>query len=254
MTLTKRTCAVMFGLCFSTFLTACGEKNVKTDTPKDSDTQAEIPGWLEDFYNGSYEFIQSRFRYDTGTAVSIMSGKKTSSPYVQYVKVLQPQDSLWSEAYYYGEEEEIEALVKTASGYVTQKQKRGYPYGYGEKLIFSAPKKESLGELECDVYETEYTVDLAEQAHEDTGQEVINEPLSAVIPQKYYVDPKQEELIRIDTDLRDLTEKSEAFMFMQENDISAEEALKKADGDPVHEIFDIIDYDDNMSIEIPEQG
>lgn len=250
----KKKYAVMIGMGVSVFLTACGGKSAETDTQKVSDTQAEIPGWLEDFYNGSYEFRQSSCRYDTGTATSVMSGRKTSSPYVQYVKVLQPKDSLWSEAYYYGEGEEIEALVKTASGYVTQKQKRGYPYGYGENLIFSAPNKESLGDIECDVYETEYTVDLAEQANEDTGQEVISEPLPAVIPQKYYVDPKREELIRIDTDLTDFTEKSEALTFMMGNDISAEEALKKADGDPVHEIFEIMEYDDNMSIEIPEQG
>lgn len=242
----------MIGLGVSVLLTACGDKNVKNNAPETLDIQGGIPGWLDDFYNGNYEYTQSRIDLETKETVSVMSGKITSSPYVQYVKVLEPQDSLWSEAYYYGNGEDIEALIKTDSGYVTQQQKRGYPYGYGEELIFSDPKKETLDNIECDVYETEYTVDLAEAVKEDAGKEGDGESLTAVVSQKYYVDPKNEKLIRVVTELTDLTAKTEASTFMAANGVSSEEAMEQISGEQIHEILEITAYDDDLSIEIPD--
>ena len=181
-----------------------------------------------------------------------MSGKRISSPYTEYVKVVEPGDSVWSEAYFHGDGDEIEAILNTEDGYVTQQTKRGYPYGYGEELEFTEPEKEQLGDVECDVYETEYTVDLAEQMNEDAGEEVISEPLMAVVTQKYYVDPEKDELIRVVTDLSDQTAKTEASVFMMSQGLSAEEALEKTSGDQLQELIEITAYDDDLSIEIPD--
>ena len=106
--------------------------------------------------------------------------------------------------------------------------------------------------MECDVYETEYTVDLAEQMNEDAGEEVISEPLTAVVTQKYYVDPGKDELIRVVTDLSDQTAKTEASVFMMSQGLSAEEALEKTSGDQLQELIEITAYDDDLSIEIPD--
>ena len=238
------------------FLTACGSQAPETNSPDDSsegaDVQAELPAWLDKFYNGSYEYLNSTIDPETGTAVTVMSGKRISSPYTEYVKVVEPGDSVWSEAYFHGDGDEIEAILNTEDGYVTQQTKRGYPYGYGEELEFSEPEKEQLGDVECDVYETEYTVDLAEQMNEDAGEEVISEPLTAVVTQKYYVDPGKDELIRVVTDLSDQTAKTEASVFMMSQGLSAEEALEKTSGDQLQELIEITAYDDDLSIEIPD--
>ena len=238
------------------FLTACGSQTPETNSPDDpsegADVQAELPAWLDRFYNGSYEYLNSTIDPETGTAVTVMSGKRISSPYTEYVKVVEPGDSVWSEAYFHGDGDEIEAILNTEDGYVTQQAKRGYPYGYGEELEFTEPEKEQLGDVECDVYETEYTVDLAEQMNEDAGEEVISEPLTAVVTQKYYVDPEKDELIRVVTDLSDQTAKTEASVFMMSQGLSAEEALEKTSGDQLQELIEITAYDDDLSIEIPD--
>ena len=238
------------------FLTACGSQAPETNSPDDlsegADVQAELPAWLDKFYNGSYEYLNSTIDPETGTAVTVMSGKRISSPYTEYVKVVEPGDSVWSEAYFHGDGDEIEAILNTEDGYVTQQTKRGYPYGYGEELEFTEPEKEQLGDVECDVYETEYTVDLAEQMNEDAGEEVISEPLTAVVTQKYYVDPGKDELIRVVTDLSDQTAKTEASVFMMSQGLSAEEALEKTSGDQLQELIEITAYDDDLSIEIPD--
>ena len=238
------------------FLTACGgqtpETNSLDDPSEGADVQAELPAWLDRFYNGSYEYLNSTIDPETGTAVTVMSGKRISSPYTEYVKVVEPGDSVWSEAYFHGDGDEIEAILNTEDGYVTQQTKRGYPYGYGEELEFTEPEKEQLGDVECDVYETEYTVDLAEQMNEDAGEEVISEPLTAVVTQKYYVDPGKDELIRVVTDLSDQTAKTEASVFMMSQGLSAEEALEKTSGDQLQELIEITAYDDDLSIEIPD--
>ena len=178
--------------------------------------------------------------------------QKIQTVVMEYVKVVEPGDSVWSEAYFHGDGDEIEAILNTENGYVTQQAKRGYPYGYGEELEFTEPEKEQLGDVECDVYETEYTVDLAEQMNEDAGEEVISEPLTAVVTQKYYVDPGKDELIRVVTDLTDQTAKTEASVFMMSQGLSAEEALEKTSGDQLQELIEITAYDDDLSIEIPD--
>ena len=74
------------------FLTACGSQTPETNSPDDpsegADVQAELPTWLDRFYNGSYEYLNSTIDPETGTAVTVMSGKRISSPYTEYVKVV----------------------------------------------------------------------------------------------------------------------------------------------------------------------
>lgn len=248
----NRKYAGMFILGASVFLTACGGQAAETDSPKTAEVQAENPVWLDEFYNGSYEYVDSTIDPETREAEIVMSGKRISSPYAEYVKVLEPEDALWSEAYYYGDGEEIEALIHMESGYVTQQTKRGYPYGYEEELVFSDPVKETVDGIEYDVYETGYTVDLAEQMNEKSGEEVISEPLQAVVSQKYYVDPEKNELIRVVTDLTDQTAKTEASMIMMSRGLSAEEALEETSGGQIHDVLEIIAYDKDMAIEIPD--
>lgn len=242
------------------FLTACGAKNdpgenvsVK-EVSSEAEEKAESPKWLNNFYNGKYEYRKSTVKFQNGEEqiVSVMEGKCIVSPYKEYVRIIEPEGGAWPEAYYYEEGEDTAVLLKTESGYVTQKSNRSYPYGFGQDLKFTKTRTETYDGVSCDVYETRYEVNLADQMNTQVGEEVITQPLSATVEQEYYVDTDKNQLLCIVTDLTELNEKTElGIMLMTGADYSEEEENGDGTNGQTKEKLEILSYDDSIVIETP---
>lgn len=114
-------------------------------------------------------------------------------------------------------------------------------------------REEEFSNISCDVYKAEYTKDLAAEMNENAGQEVIAEPLTAVISQEYYVDSEKEQLICIVTDLTDLYTKNNLAIKLMSGNLTLEEAEEETDATPLtKETFKILSYDDHISIDLPD--
>ena len=58
------------------------------------------PEWLNDFYNGNYEYRRSTVTIRDGTEdiSTVFEGKVISSPYKEYVRLIEPEQSSWKKA------------------------------------------------------------------------------------------------------------------------------------------------------------
>lgn len=239
-------------------LSACGNKVENAEKVSDTETQSSndsVPEWLESFYNSSYEYRKSTtvLENDIEDTIAVVEGKVAASPYKEYVKIVEPAGSAWSEAWFYGDGDEINAILNTENGYVRQDTRRSYPYGQGSELSLSKDRTEEYNGISCDVYTAEYTVDLAEEINQEVGETIITEPITAVISQEYYVDPEQDQLLCMITDSTDRQEKTEISNRVMNDNITAEEAQKLVSVDEVtKEKLEILSYDDSLEIEIPE--
>ena len=228
----KKVIAVIL-LCFSILiLPACSKTNT---------AESDIPQWLSGFYDSDYEYTKSEIILENNTEeVSYKTeGKVIASPYKEYEKILEPDDSLWTEAYYYESGSIVNSVINTVSqGYVRQRNiQHPYPRGYGEKLKFTENGTEKYQDTECDVYLAEYSIKIDST---DSGKNDNNESITASISQKYYVDPEKEELVCMITDLTDLYEKQDTGTQETEDDrVQILEVME-------------ISYDDIISIEIPD--
>ena len=108
-------------------------------------------------------------------------------------------------------------------------------------------------DIVCDVYTTEYTVDMAEVMNSLAGAEVITEPVTAVVPQEYYVNPDTNQLVCIITDITDKNSKQSIVVSMANQGLTLEEAAKRYDdNERFKEKMEILSYDDSMTIDIPD--
>lgn len=201
------------------------------------------PEWLDYFYNANYEYRTStvNIRDDTEQVVNAFEGKVISSPYKEYMHVIEPEDSLLKEAYYSGSGRMVEAVLYTDNEYTTQPASRPYPYGYDQDLVFEKDRTENYNGHECTVYTTEYSEDLGNIFNPDAG--------TAKISQEYYVDNESGRLLCIITDLTDLNNKTEAANF----GFSAESTDETQEPEviTVHKL-EILSYNDEISITIPD--
>lgn len=203
------------------------------------------PEWLNDFYNGNYEYRKSTvtIRHNTENVSTVFEGKVISSPYKEYVRVIEPEQSSWREAYYYGSGKMVNALYKMGDQYTSQPCAHPYPYGYDQKLVFKEDRTEDYNGIPCTVYTTEYTDDLSNIFRPDAE--------TAVIPQEYYVNNETNRLVCIITDLTDLNEKSQAAMHGFKTDSSSESETQTPKV-ITEQRLEILSYDDEMSITIPD--
>ena len=105
----------------------------------------------------------------------------------------------------------------------------------------------------CDVYTTEYTEDMAEVMNSFAGTELITEPVTAVVPQEYYVNPDTNQLVCVITDVTDKNHKQSLVVLMANQGLTLEEASERySDTERFREKTEILSYDDSMTIEIPE--
>lgn len=203
------------------------------------------PEWLNDFYNGNYEYRRSTVTIRDGAEdiSTVFEGKVISSPYKEYVRVIEPEQSSWREAYYYGSGKMVKALYKSGDQYTSQPCAHPYPYGYNQDLIFKEDRTEDYNGVSCTVYTTEYTDDLSNIFRPDAE--------TATISQEYYVDNKTNKLVCVITDLTDLNEKSQAAMhgFRTDSSIESESQAREV---ITEERLEILFYDDEMNITIPD--
>ena len=89
--------------------------------------------------------------------------------------------------------------------------------------------------------------------NQETGEATITDPITAVVSQEYYVDPKQDQLLCMITDLTDQQEKTEIANRVMNDNITVEKAQKMVSLNEVtKEKMEILSYDDLISIDIPE--
>lgn len=253
----KIACGVLIafiGLIFS----ACESQDENTEKVNDTGARSSndnVPVWLERFYNSDYEYRKSTIvlENDIEDIIVVVEGKVETSPYKEYVKIIEPAESACSEVWLYGDGENINAILNIENSYVQQNTRHSYPYGYGKDLSLTKDRTEEYGDISCDVYTAEYTVDLADRINQKTGEATITDPIVAVVSQEYYVDPKQDQLLCMITDLTDQKEKTEIANRVMNDNITAEEAEKMVSVDEVtKEKMEILSYDDLISIDIPE--
>ena len=238
-------------------LSACGskEKNVEKNDTDVLPLNDNVPGWLESFYNSDYEYRKSTIvlENDIEDTIAVVEGKVEASPYKEYVKIVEPAESSWSEVWFYGDGEDVTAILNIENDYVLQNTRRFYPYGYGSNLSLSKDRTEEYNGIPCDVYTAEYTVNLTGQINQKSGEAIITEPITAVVSQEYYVDPKKDQLLCMITDSSDRQEKTEIANRVMNDNITVEEAQKVVSVDEVtKEKMEILSYDDSISIDIPE--
>ncbi len=232
----------LMGFCIMLILTGCN--SAKNESSENSDSE-----WLTKFYTSDYEYKKttSVIKEEGQSVSSVMEGKVAASPYKEYVKVVEPEESAWSEAYYYGSGDSVDAKLNTENGYVSQKIKRTYPYGYDQKLQPKYDRSADYNDVKCDVYTAEYQVDLSEQYG-------VKEELTAEITQEYYVDAQNDNIVCIETDLTDLNEKNAMAIQMVNEGLSVEEAkrsVEKTDQGKQKETLEIYSLGDEIEIEIP---
>lgn len=242
---------VLFIIC-TLLIAGCAEK----ETKETREEKTQQPAWLEEVYNSDYEYRISSITGEEGSEQEtfMYEGKVINSPYKHYQKVIYPGGSqVWTELYSYDTEGEITNLVKTVQGdWVKQRGERFYPDGYGKELKFVKSGTVEYNNTVCDVYTAEYVVDIAETVNENAGEEVISEPLTAVVSQEYYVDPSEDRLLCIISDITDMSSKQLMAMYMANDGLSLEEAEEQyGDTEKKKTKMEILSYDDSLTIDIP---
>lgn len=241
---------ILFAVSCVIFLPGCsGQETEQTQ-------ESQRPAWLEEFYTANYEYRISNIIGEEGAEeeTPIIEGKRTYSPYKEYAKDIQPGGPMvWSEMYSYEEGDKVSNIVKSIQGYwVKQETEMSYPYGYGEDLEFTKSGTADYNNIVCDVYTTEYTVDMAEVMNSYAGEELIADPVTAVVPQEYYVNPDTNQLVCIITDITDKNSKQSVVTFMANQGLTLEEATEQhGDTERFKKKLEILSYDDSMTIDIP---
>lgn len=209
---------IAFGI-FSMFcIVACGKEMV----PK------ERENYLISSMEQDFAYTKTTYYMDEAglEKKSVLKGTYSAEPYEEHIVVEEAENYLWDEIIYSGNGEMITAKIHTPlsdlSGWIEQKVSRVYPYGYGEELFFKLVGEEEINGVICEVYTTEYITDVMGGI---AGDEVI----TATVTQTWYIDKEVERLIRVDTDLTDLNEKTFVVNEINVNGSSLEEAEKKAE-------------------------
>lgn len=184
----KTICAILL-VSSIVVLSACGSQDQNVEKVSDADTQSlndSAPEWLKSFYNSSYEYRKSTIvlENDIEDTIAVVEGKVEAYPYKEYVKIVEPAESSWSEAWFYGDGDDVTAILNVENDYVLQNTRRSYPYGYGSDLSLSKDRTEEYNGISCDVYTAEYTVDLTEQINQESEEAIITEPITAVVSQE----------------------------------------------------------------------
>mgnify|MGYP003289703247 CR=1 FL=1 len=186
-----------------------------------------------------YSYTNISYSYDDSDNVInkvVMEGTYQADPYEEHVKVIEAEDNIWDEAIYSGKGEVINVKLHTDSGWIDAKAAKSVPYGYGENLKFTyIGDKELINEMVCELYETEYTVNVAEQFAN------LKEELNAKISQKYYFRKDLDTFLRIETDLTDYRVKTAIVNDMAANGTSLEEATKNAENADSNKFIEIME-------------
>lgn len=219
-----------------------------TGCTRSDNKKSEIETAVQNFYKSNYEYEKITTKYVNGEKKNvILEGKITHSPYREYIKATSSDvERSWSEGYFYGDGEVIQALIKIDNEWQNTTMKIERPYGYGEDLIFDISENSSDS---SQIYYAKYTIDIGKRYR-------LDETIEATINQKYYFDNNKKQLTCIETDLTEYNEKVFIANDISANGVSLETAqkdLENAGNLSETEQLNILNYNDSMVIELPSK-
>lgn len=238
-------------------LTGCGQtaQSDKTGSASDTEQPVSIDQIAAEFFASDYEYTKTTVQYtesdgEEAGQKTVLEGAVIQSPYQESVRVVESTTpDTWTEAYYSGDGETVDAMLLTNGGWTRTQVRRERPYGCDQKLTFAETGKQKQSGRSVTVYTTDYTVDI--DTH--TGDDPI---LSAVISQTYYVDAQTQKLICIVTDLTDLDRKTQMMNDITANGVTAEQAEKNLADTEIPrriETLDIHAYGEAVNIASPAE-
>ena len=202
---------LLLGLC------ACGAKEAD---------QEGISGIVEEFHHGDYEYRKISLSGKEEEVTLVYEGKVIADPYEEYVRVADEfaASSMVQEMHYQKEDAGYSVQVKNADGsVVTQKDiQPPYPYyGHEKDLSFTFEGKEKASGVVCEVYQTKYQDTVGGEADRQN-----TESIEITIRQKYYIDMEKRRVVKVDTDLEELSRANSIINLMQSpvQKLSREEA------------------------------
>ena len=213
--------------------------------------QEEIANIVQEFHNSNYEYIKTSITGANDDVTSIYYGKLIANPYEEYVHIDDKfSDSfIVQEMYYYENADGFIVQTKNADGSIVVQENINPPYpyyGYNKDLSFTFDRKETVDGVECDVYKTEYKDTVGGEP--DRPNTV---PIEVIIPQEYYINMDQKQVVRVDTDLRDLSKANGIINIMQSQGVSLETAKENASNLNFSnkEILEVFNVNGNIQIE-----
>lgn len=221
-----------------------------------------VAGIVQDLYESDYEFRKTETRYvdlvddegnltdKKGLVTTVYEGQVRANPLESRMKVIEEtQRGAWEERYVVEKDDSVQMVTKDWEGKtLTMEMGRGfdyawrYPYGYGKDLTFEKKGQEKVGEIMCDVYITSYCEEVSEK---EKGV------LEAEIFQEYYIDPLENRIVMIYTDLSDFYDKTVAMEYSSKYDVSLEEAAGAVAGTAkgAEDCLEINRYREDIEIE-----
>lgn len=189
-----------------------------------NEEKGTIEKCVASYLNENFEYYKTTNYVDENgeNKQLIVKGTYVANPYQETIEVVEgKENNPWDKAIYAGEGELVTAKIYVQSEWTETTIKREYPYGYGEELAFEFVCEEKVDDVLCEVYTTQYTVELGDNVF-------IDDEIFATVSQTYYMAKDAEVLIRIDTDLTDLNEKTYICNDILTNGKTLEEAKERA--------------------------
>ena len=209
---------------------------------------------VADFYQAEYDYEKFIVTFDKDTdkrSEVISEGLVLQDPYKEHIKVVSSKnEALWKEIYYEKSEisGKVDAYIATKDGWVLQRVTRNRPHGYGEDLHFKFDREDTIDGKDVEIYTAEYTKNISEAYQ-------IQDDLTYTVKQEYYLDKDRNILIRVVTDLSDMSEKIAIANDMSANRSTIEEAennFEQINGLQQKEILNIYNYGNPTEIKWPE--
>ena len=200
---------------------------------------------VTDFFASPYAYeitTEEHLGDDPGApAPAAAEGKIIPSPYREYQMI----DDI--EIFYEGDGELVTVMTRRGVNWVRTEEYRSYHFGFGQKdMTFTEISRQETTGQSSRVFAASYTETLTSLDNEDLS-------LTAEISQMYFIDPDTEQVIRIETDLSDYTQKRLMLIDMADNGTSEADAAAKVADISKKEIMNITAYGDDVVIDpMPE--
>ena len=223
----KKYVAVAVTLLSSVILGACGNASSPGASGEDG-----IEGIVSSFYRAGYDYEEIHtFVRDGAESGVIYEGQVFADPYREHVVISTFGDasSMASEIFYEEAGDKVSAEIIQKDG-STAKQVIGrkFPYGYGQEISFSEDEDGTLDGVAVEIWQGEYVVDVGKGYG-------LEEDLTAVVSQVYYILKEEQTLVRLDTDLTQVNQMTAVANAMTGSGLTREEAEESVDMDAQRE-------------------
>ena len=174
---------------------------------------------FEDLYASNFTYTELHTYTDNGQSHSYgYDGEFTADPHIKHLTVTEGE-VLWSELYVYEEDETFKGIAKVNENWqkvmVVDERFDGYEERYAIQI--NAKEEKTIDGVAYDVYQTEYTVDLAEKYE-------LEEEIEATVTQEYYINQETGKIEKIVSDAAEFGRMTSIAVMMQLDGTSFEEA------------------------------